>query len=98
MVFGKCLSRKSCEWSNSKVIFAKNSSAEKSLENGITFVATYHPKVKDRGKLIKDLLPFLYSDEEVEKVFSPPPIASYTSAGEIKDYIVRFKVYPVEKV
>ena len=61
-------------------------------------MATYHPKVKDRGKLIKDLLPFLYSDEEVEKVFSPPPIASYTSAGEIKDYIVRFKVYPVEKV
>ena len=26
------------------------------------------------------ILPFLYSDEEVEKVFSPPPIVSYRSA------------------
>ena len=57
-----------------KVVFGKNPPVKKSLENGIPFVATYHPKVKDLGKLIKDLLPFLYSDEEVEKVFSPPPI------------------------
>ena len=60
-------------------------------------MATYHPKVKDLDKLIKDLLPFLYSDEEVEKVFSPPPIASYRSARKIKDYIIRSKLYPVER-
>ena len=45
----------------------------------------------------KDLLPFLYSDEEVEKVFSPLPIASYRSARKIKDYIFRSKLYPVER-
>ena len=60
-------------------------------------MATYHPKVKDLDKLIKDLLPFLYSDEEVEKVLSPPPIASYRSARKIRDYIVRSKLYPVEE-
>ena len=59
-------------------------------------MATYHSKVKDLGKLIKDLLPFLSSDEEVEKVFSPPPIASYRSARKIKDYIFRYKLYSVE--
>ena len=37
-------------------------------------VATNHPKVKELGKLIKDLLPFPF--EEIE-VFSPPP---YTNA------------------
>ena len=60
-------------------------------------MATYHPKVKDLGKLIKDLLPFLYSDEEVEKVLLPLPIASYRSARKIKDYIVRSKLCPVEE-
>ena len=58
---------------------------------------TYSPKVKKLGKLIKDLFPFLYNDEEVEKVFSPPPAASYTSARKIKDYIVRSKLYPLER-
>ena len=59
-------------------------------------MATLHAKVKDLGKLIKESLPFLYSDGEVEKVLSPPPIASYISERKIKDYIVRSKLYPVE--
>ena len=58
---------------------------------------SYHPKVKKLGNLIKDLLPFLYSDEEVPKVFSPPPMVSYRSARKIKDYIVRSKLYPLER-
>ena len=48
------------------------------------------------GKLIIDLLPFVYSDGEVQNVFSPPPIVSYRSARKIKDYLVRSKLYPVE--
>ena len=67
------------------------------MKGGIPFVTTYHPKVKELGKLIRDLLPFLYSDGEVQKVFSPPPIVSYRSARKIKDYVVRSKLYPVER-
>ena len=48
------------------------------------------------GKLIIDLLPFVYSDGKVQNVFSPPPIVSYRSARKIKDYLVRSKLYPVE--
>ena len=81
-----------------KVVFGKNPPVKKSSENGVPFVATSHSKVKDLVKLIKDLLPFLYSDEEFEKVFSLPPIASYRSARKItKDYIARSKLYPVER-
>ena len=50
-----------------KVVFGKSQPSKKNSENGIPFVVTYHPKVKKLGKLIKDLLPFLYSDEEVRK-------------------------------
>ena len=58
-----------------KVVFGRDQSVEKNLESGIPFVTTYD-KVKELGKLIRDLLPFLYSDREVQKVFSPPPIVS----------------------
>ena len=52
---------------------------------------------KELEKLIKDLFPFLYSDGEVQKVLSPPPIISYRSARKTKDYIVRSKLYLVER-
>ena len=59
-----------------KVVFGRYQSVKKNLESDIPFITNYHPKVKkELGKLIRDLLPFLYSDGEVQ-VFSPPPIVS----------------------
>ena len=50
-----------------KVVFGRDQSVKKNLESGIPFITTYHPKVKtELGKLIKDLLPFLHSDGEVQ--------------------------------
>ena len=57
---------------------------------------TWYPKLKKLGKLIKDLLPFLYSDEKVQKIFSHPPMVSYGSARKIKDYTFRSKLYPLD--
>ena len=59
-----------------QVFFGRDQSVKKNLESGIPFVTAYHPNVKELGKLIRDLLPFLYSDEKVQKVFSSPPIVS----------------------
>ena len=69
-----------------KVVFGRDQSLKKNLKSGIPFVTTYHPKVKELGKLIRDLRPFLYSEEEVQKVFSPLTIVSYRSASKIKYY------------
>ena len=52
-----------------KVIFTRDQSVKKNLESGIPFVTTYHPKVKELGKLIRDLIPFLCSDGEVQKFY-----------------------------
>ena len=68
-----------------RVVFGKNQPSRKNSENGIPFVVTYHPKVKKLRKLIKDLLPFLYSDKEVQKVYSSPPMVSFRSTRKIKD-------------
>ena len=61
-----------------KVVFGRDQSVKKILESGIPFITTYYyTKVKkELGRLTRDLLPFLYSDGEVQKVFSPPPIVS----------------------
>ena len=80
-----------------KVVFGRDQSVKKNLESGIPFVTTYHPEVKELRKMMRDLLPFAYSDGEVQKVFSPPPIVSYRSARKIKDYIVRSKLCLVER-
>ena len=42
-----------------KVIFGRDQSIKKNLESGVPFVTTYHPKVKELRKVIRDLLPFL---------------------------------------
>ena len=44
-----------------KAVFGRDQSVKKNLKSGIPFVTTYHPKVKELGKMIRDLLPFLYS-------------------------------------
>ena len=54
-----------------KVVFSKSQPSRKNSESAVPFVVTYHPKAKKRVKLIKDLLPFLYSDKEVQNVFLP---------------------------
>ena len=45
---------------------------------------------------IKDLLPFLDS-VEVQKIFLSSPMVSYGRTRKIKDYIVRPKLYPLER-
>ena len=80
-----------------KLFLVETSLLKNKLEIGIPFVTTFRPKFKGLGKLIRDLLPFLYSNGEVQKVFSPSPIAFYRSAKKIKYYIVRSKLYTVER-
>ena len=80
-----------------KEVFGKQPTCNDTSEQGEPFVATYHAKLEDLGKLIKNLQLFLYSDSKVQRVFSPAPIVSYCRARKIKDYIVRSKVYPIER-
>ena len=80
-----------------KAVFGKNPPVMKSKGSGIRFVATYHLEVKDLSEFVKDLLLLLYSEEEFETVFPPPLIVSSRSARKIKDYIVRSKLYSVER-
>ena len=51
-----------------KVNFRKNKSkSEINKKKGVPFVVTYHPKLKDLSKIIKDNLYLLYMNDGVKK-------------------------------
>ena len=64
---------------------------------GVPFVVTYHPKLKNLSKIIKDNLYLLYMNDEVKKTFTPSPMISFRSSRKISSYIVRAKLYPLER-
>ena len=64
---------------------------------GVPFVVTYHPKLKNLSNIIKDNLYLLYMNDEVKKTFTPSPMISFRSSRKISSYIVRAKLYPLER-
>ena len=64
---------------------------------GVPFVVTYHPELKNLGKIIKYNLYLLYMNGEVEKTFTPSPMISFCSSRKISSYIVRTKLLPLER-
>ena len=62
-----------------------------------TAVATYHLLLQNIGKIFHRHLDLLYTDQEVERVFTPGPMASFCSARKISSYLVQAKLYPLER-
>ena len=65
-------------------------------KKGITFVFTFHPKLKVHEKINKHLY-LLYMNDEVKTVFTPKPMVSFRSSLKIIIYPVRAKLYPIER-
>ena len=59
-------------------------------------VATYHPLLQNIGRIFHRHLDLLYTDQEIERVFTPCPVASFPSTRKISSYLVRAKLYPLE--
>ena len=57
---------------------------------GVPFVITCHPKLKTIEHL-------LCQDESVKPVFTLLPMVSYCSARKLSSYLVRAKLYPLER-
>ena len=67
------------------------------VEKGVPLVVTYHPLLKTIGKIIHDHLYLIYMNQELKHLFTPGPIVSFTSSRKISSYLVRAKLYPVER-
>ena len=76
----------------------ENSNTKQSESKGVTFVATYHPLLKSYQSLINKYLNILYLDENAEEIFMPGPMVTFRSSGKLSSYLVRAKLYPLERV
>ena len=83
-----------------KVCFSKSTgSKSKSQESkGVPLVRTFHPKSKSVGQLLNKHLHILYMDQETKNVFSPGPMTTFRSARKLSSYLVRAKLYPIERI
>ena len=76
----------------------KSKSNEKNHNmKGIPLVVTYHPLLKSLSAIITQNLSILHVDKEMEKVFTPPRMVSFRSARKLNSYLVRAKLYPLER-
>ena len=83
----------------SKVRFNKeNSNTKQSKSKRVTFVVTYHPLLKSFQSLINKHLNILYPDENAKEVFMPGPMVTFRSSRKLSSYLVRAKLYPLERV
>ena len=82
-----------------KVRFNKeNSNTKQSKSKRVTFVVTYHPLLKSFQSLINKHLNILYLDENAEEVPVPGPMVIFRSSRKLSSYLVRAKLYPLERV
>ena len=63
----------------------------------IPFVVTFHPKLKVLQNIINKHLYLLHMNDEVKSVFTPKPMVSFWSSRKISSYLVRAKLYPIER-
>ena len=63
---------------------------------GIPLVVTYHPLLKSLSSIVNNIY-LLHTDQEVKRTFTPQPMVSYRSARKLSSYLVRAKLYPIER-
>ena len=82
----------------SKVKFnVDNKRSNNSKKKEVSFVVTFHPKRKVLRNIINKHLYLLYMNDEVKRVFTAKPMVSFRSSSKICSYLVRAKLYPIER-
>ena len=85
-----------------KVRFSNQEKTCSKKGKDILFVVMYHPMLQAlkniiKRNLIKRNLNWLYADNEVKNLFSPRPMVSFRCARKLNSYLVRAKIYPLER-
>ena len=79
-----------------KVNFGKSRSKTKSA-TGVSFVVTYHPRLKALSKIIDENLNLLYINDKVKYTFTPRPMVSFRTSRKLSSYLVRAKLCLLER-
>ena len=79
------------------VKFSEKGSKKSKGSKGVQFVVTYHPYLNCLSCIVKDNLNILNMSREVKAVFLSGSLVLFRSAYRISSYIVRAKLYPLER-
>ena len=66
-------------------------------ENGVLLVVTCNSNFNSLNSLIRKNLKFLYADPKTKRVFTPALFFSFRSVKNLKSFLVRSKVYQLER-
>ena len=77
--------------------FSKISSARKDNKKVVPWLVTYHPSLKNIDQIINRNLHLLCMDQEVMKVITPKAIITFGSASKLSSYLIRAKLYPLQR-
>ena len=81
-----------------KVKFPSCNKAQRKNSNGIAFVVTYHPLLKQLEGILRRNMYLLSMNAEVKQTFTPVPMVSYRSSRKLSSYLVRDKPYPIDRI
>ena len=62
----------------------------------VCLVATNHPLLQNIGRIFHRHFDLLYTDQEIERVFTSGFMDSFLSSRKISSYLIRAKLYPLE--
>ena len=79
-----------------KKVFPANLQNKK-REKGVAFVVTYYPILNSLSKIIVDNMYLFNMNEEVRKTFSPGPMVSFRISRKLNIYLVRAKLYRLQR-
>ena len=80
-----------------KVRFSNQENTWSKKSKGILLVVTYHPLLQMLNNIIKNPLTSCMLTMSWEKYISPGPKVSFRGACKLSSYLVRAKVYPLER-
>ena len=63
----------------------------------VTLVVTYHSRFHNLRCTIRKLFIYLYSEEQIKKVFTPAPFVSFRSDYSFGSHLVCTKFYPLTR-
>ena len=67
------------------------------MTKGVLLVITYHLLLKSVGTIFYKHLYLLHMEKEIKKVFPIAPMVSFKSARKLSSYLVRAKLYPLQR-
>ena len=68
------------------------------VSKSVPLVIKFHPKFKLIGQLLNKHLHILHMNQENKNFFTPGPIATFCSEPKLSSYLVRAKLYPIERI